>query len=95
MFTSHIKLSIFRPIQNGLIALVATLTFFSVTHLTIVLNAYDLVTDEVGAVIVLSILLNFYILWVIFDLIIMVNAMRYVFSPQVSKTIIFFYSKYV
>ena len=77
--------SFFLPsFQNGLVALVTTLTFFSMSHMTIILKLKDVLDDEIGAVIALSILLNFYILWVIFDLIVMGNAMRYVFAPQVS-----------
>ena len=55
------------------------------THLTVVFKNKEIVSEEIGAVIALSILLNFYILWIIFDLIIMANTMRYVFSPQVSR----------
>ena len=80
--TKHKKITF--PLQNGLVALVTTLSFFSMTHMTIILELKKVVDDEIGAVIALSILLNFYILWIIFDLIVMGNAMRFVFSPQAS-----------
>ena len=80
IFRSSVPLS-----QNGLVALVTALTFFSMTYFTVVMKTKQVLSDEIGAVIALSILLNFYVLWIIFDLIVMANAMRYVFSPQVRQ----------